>query len=250
MIEEYDCPEQTPEEAYQNYLDQLDSPRWYLEKTYPTFYKHFKIRYDKFISEWVQALGEGKFDNGFINDLFVFYCRIITAIVENDSEYGKAINYVEANGLPLKKIGNINLNSDLFYEAVDLLFETPDMLITSFNTKKLDFQKQFQDKQRSSGLIPGNNIENRKKQPNFPKYKKVAKLIKILENSYNYVNGKQKIACEIAGCNPTSFSRWLNSKTKIDKKKLNFEKFLTLQNEITEEEKKQLKAEIDNYLKK
>jgi hypothetical protein len=70
-----------------------------------------------------------------------------------------------------------------------------------------------------------------------------------LEISYNYVSGKQKIACEIAGCNPTSFSRWLNLKTKSDNKRHNYVKYQAWQKEITKEEIKQLKIEIDDYLK-
>jgi hypothetical protein len=239
------------EVAYNEYLEQLDSPRQYLEKTFPTFYRHFKIRFDKFIGDWLKTIGEEKFSDSFTKDLFVFYCRLVQSEIESEINYINAINYVEKNGLPTVKPGRKNMTYETFIAVVDTLFELPDMIIASFDLRSQVFKEsqiQFQEKQRGSNLTPGNYIEFRKS-GSYLRYKMVAKLIKIFDTKFKHIHGTQEKACQIAESNPTSFSKWLNSKSKDRNGKTNFDKYLFWQSDIPESEHSQLKELIDNFLK-
>jgi hypothetical protein len=131
------------EVAYKNYLDQLDEPRWYLEKTFPTFYKHFRLRFDKFIVDWATAIGVKKFDEDFIKNHFIFYCRLITSEIISEPNYKDAIEYVESNGLPVKESGKINLIFAAFTEILDLLFDLPEMIVKSFGISSQELEDEI-----------------------------------------------------------------------------------------------------------
>lgn len=234
----------------QSKLEEKSNPSKKLENAYPIFYKQFEKRYKKFLKEWEGSAKIPTLSRDFKIDLFENYCRSIKLEIESSLLYSAIISSVEKNSLPKEESGTINLQLDIFNDAVNRMFKLHDLIIASFKSKGAELQKKlehYQEDQKRNNLNQGNYLENRKN-GNFPKYNKVAKFIKILEDSYKHISGKQKRACEIAGCNSTSFSKWLNSKTKIDKKMLNYNKYSTWQNDITEEERKKLKIEIDNYL--
>ena len=91
-------------------------------------------------------------------------------------------------------------------------------------------------------LFIGNKLQ--KRDPvRLEKYMKIAKLLKIMDDNFRYVAGSQKIACEIADCEPTSFSKWKNSRRE------NFDTILKWQEDINVKERTELKNEIDNHIK-
>lgn len=236
------------EVAHQDYLDQLDGPRWYLEKTYPIFYKHFKSRFERFIDSWKKAIKTEKFDDNFLKDLFVHYCDLIGIIIKANSEFTAVVEEVERVGLPSTEERKISLTRSLYEDILDLLFEVPDTLILSFNKPNSDYENVFRDKHKANSIYSGNVIEDRKN-GNAAKYMQIAKLIKVMEMEFKNLKGLQTIACNIVGCSVTSFNRWLNSIKKATKSKENHRKFMSWQENITPAETEELKTKINSYLK-
>jgi len=100
--------------------------------------------------------------------------------------------------------------------------------------------KEIQDKYK---IFIGNKLQ--KRDPvRLNKYIKVAKLLKLMEDNFNYVSGSQKIACEIADCEPASFSKWKNAREE------NFDNILKWQSDINEKERSELENEIEKHIKK
>lgn len=143
MDEEYGLREQTPEEAYQNYLDQLDAPRWYLEKTYPKFYEHFKERFEKFLSEWKTATKIDDFSKEFKDELFVTYCRYINAEIDYEPNYKDALLYIEKNGFKPKTPGRISMMESTFISVLETLFEFPELIIYTFKHDQEKINKKI-----------------------------------------------------------------------------------------------------------
>lgn len=154
MNEEYDFPEQTPEDAYQSYLDEIDAPRWNLEKTYPTFYKSFKKRFEKFLEDWKTAAGLDDFSKEFMEENFVTYCRYINAEINYEPNYKNALEYIEKNGFPHPAAGKINLIESTFNSVIETLFELPDMIIYTMNNDKDKIKKKLEEWENKYGTYP------------------------------------------------------------------------------------------------
>jgi len=87
----------------------------------------------------------------------------------------------------------------------------------------------------------GNSLAKRKNSSE-KNYKKVAKILKVADDSFVQLKISQKTACEIVNCNEYSFARWKNYNN-------NFDLFLKWQGEMSEEEVETIKKEIRNHLK-
>jgi len=238
--------------SYKDWLDEFDAPRWYLEKTYPIFYKHFEKKFNQFIKDWASKTGENKIHIDYKKDLFIFYCRMITAEIEAEDNFKYAIEYVEKNGYPKLKHNEIRLIKDTFDEVINILFELPELIIASFDPQGKVFeesQKQFQENQKNRDFTPGCYLKDRQK-GNLDSYIKVAKLIKVFDVKFSYITGIQKKACDIVGCDKSSLSKWKNYKFKGSGKRLNSGEFSRWQNEITGDDSPILENEIIEYLKK
>jgi len=227
---------------YQQWQDELDKPRWYLEKKYPIFYKQFEKKFNQFINDWDSKTGENKIHADLKKELFSLFCRMIDAEIEAEYNIKSSIEYVEKNGLQKVKHNRISLQKMSFDQAINLLFEVPELIIASFTTKHEEFQRQLQEKLRDNNIWPGNYLGNRIS-GNFDRYKKVAKLMKVFEEHFPAVNGTQKIACEMADCNNFSFTRWKNYKSNIDV-------VIEWQKNVDQEEIIKLKNDIRTYLEK
>ncbi len=142
MIEDYDISAQ-----YESYLDQLDGPRWYLEKTYPIFYKHFKERFEKFLDEWKAAAKIDDFAKEFKDELFLTYCRYINAEIDIESNYKDALLYIEKYRFKPKTPGRINMMESTFFSVLETLFELPEFILHSFNIKEEEWKKAQHDYQ-------------------------------------------------------------------------------------------------------
>lgn len=103
-----------------------------------------------------------------------------------------------------------------------------------------DGKSEVKDQQNK---FRGNSLEKRKSE-NLTKYIKTTKLIRMMEDEFNYVTGIQKKACYITNCNDKSFSRWINAS------KTNNAKYQKWKNSISDDEKEILREQINAYLKK
>lgn len=233
------------EVAYQDYLDQLDGPRWYLEKTYPIFYSHFKERFEKFIKEWAIAADFEDFNKEFTDDMFLNLCRQISYELEAEINFKEALLTIEKKGLTQTTKKKISLHTSAIDQLIDQILGLPEMILNSLVSSKEKWnkiQKEYIEKKKDKSIFPGNPFSKRGGDK-IIKYERVAKIIKILEDDYPYVNGAQKFAGEIEGCNSNSFSKWMNYSTENSIIVLKWRK------DVTEPEKNMLKEKIDQKLR-
>ena len=87
----------------------------------------------------------------------------------------------------------------------------------------------------------GNSLAKRKNS-NEKNYKRVAKILKVADDTFAQLKISQKTACEIVNCNEFSFARWKNYNN-------NFDLFLKWQGEMSEDEIETIKKEIRDHLK-
>lgn len=137
-IDDYDASD-----AYQSYLNELDAPREYLEKTYPTFYKHFENRYNKFIDNWIAEVGDLEFDDDLRKKIFIDHCETITHRIKNDTGIQAAFAYINKHGLPEEVKNKVSLIRDAFFQTLDELFDLPEWIIASFTKKQEVIAKEL-----------------------------------------------------------------------------------------------------------
>lgn len=216
MIEDYDISAQ-----YDSYLDQFDGPRWYLEKTYPIFYEHFKERFEKFLTEWKTATKKDDFAEEFKDELFVTYCRYINSEIDIEMSYKHALKFIEKNGFPSTTKGKINMTETTFITVLETLFELPEFILHSFNIKEAEWKKAQVDYQAEllrrnrEQEIAHNKIKNLSKQKRtlIDNAKRPNKVILIkLADETRKKNGKinyTAMAKKIARTNH-SIRKWCN----------------------------------------
>lgn len=133
------------EDSYRGYLHQLDRPRWELETTYPTFYIHFKERFEIFINEWKTAAKLNDLTKDSTDEMFVTYCRYVNAEINYENNYKEALEYVEKNGFMTKTTGNNNLFDSAFIEVLNTLFELPEFIIYTLKNDQEKINKKINE---------------------------------------------------------------------------------------------------------
>ena len=131
------------DEAYQNYLDELDAPRWHLEKTYPTFYNHFKGKYEEFLATWREETGFEFMTKQYQDDLFIDFCKRINCEIKSDFIIKDALNYIDKKGWPKPEPGKISLSANAVDQLIDTVLEFPEFIIYSLKKDSDNVKKRL-----------------------------------------------------------------------------------------------------------
>lgn len=148
MMSDYDASD-----AYQRFLDEFDAPRWYLEKTYPTFYKYFKERYKTFLDNWTTKIST-EFKEDFKDALFVDYCKKIMFEIDDEINFKETIIEIEKKGVPNKVHGKMNLSRDFFFQIIDDLFEIPELIIATLTAEKEKVETKLENWENKYAKYP------------------------------------------------------------------------------------------------
>lgn len=127
--------------------------------------------------------------------------------------------------------------------SVNLLVEPKQKIIEGSRLMNYKLGDEKPDVNQYQNKFRGNSLEKRKS-GNLSKYRNAAKLIKVMEDEFRYINGVQKKACDMTNCNDKSFSRWINASNT------NNSLYHAWKNSIKDEERDILMEQINRYLRK
>ena len=106
-----------------------------------------------------------------------------------------------------------------------------------------DDKKDFMINEKVEEKFIGNPLSKRKGNK-FEIYMKVSQTIKIIDTEFSNISGVQKLACEMYGIEPTSYSKWKNDRKENQLLVDSWNK------KISEDEKENIRVKINKELKK